>query len=296
MTHRLLADFATPQGEANYVEKLRRHVTGGYLEAAEGILIADLAMLDRDLAQQCAALTQAQVKLDGWPELIDAIATFEGDSITGVAIGMANEPDLGFEKGQLHAPYLTLGIYGDEGFAWSSASRESILSQCGSGDPDWGGHEEDIEVYLEIEGLETINTALIHHKRRFFLRDDGPESAPEGYVEFVLASWLRALRFHMAVAAELAQHGLPGNIPVVSGTIDMVPEVAAVHFPERTVAVAAPAAELGSLIKATMPKRTADLEEVVPVANIRQRIAVANDESEESAEGRKGFFARMFGR
>jgi hypothetical protein len=298
MTHRLQADFATPQGEEAYVEKLRKHVSNGYLEAAEGILIADLAMLDRELAQQCAALTRHQVKLDGWPELMDVISAFEGESVTGIAIGLANDPDLAFEKGLLHSPYLTLGIYTDSGFGWSTATREDILAQCASGEPQWGGHEEDVEVYMNIEGLDAINTALIHHKNRFFLRDGKPDRAPEGYVEYILACWLRALRFHQAIAAELAEHGLPGNIPVVSGTIDMVPDVVAVHYPEKTVECAAPAVKLGSLIATTVPKRTVVLEEAAPPATIRQRIAAANDQAEEApaAEEKKGFFARMFGR
>jgi hypothetical protein len=301
MTHRLQADFATPQGEEAYVEKLRKHISSGYLEAAEGILIADLAMLDRDLAQQCAALGRNQVKLDGWPELMDVISVFEGEgeSVTGIAIGLANEPDLAFEKGLLHSPYLTLGLYTDGGFAWSTATREDILAQCASGDPQWGGHEEDVEVYMNIEGLDAINTALIHHKNRFFLRDGKPDKAPEGYVEYVLACWLRALRFHQAIAAELAEHGLPGNIPVVSGTIEMVPDVVAVHYPEKTVEPSVPAVQLGSLIATTVTKRMVDLDaEVPPATTIRQRIAAANDQAEESppVEEKKGFFARMFGR
>lgn len=300
MTHRLQADFATPQGEEAYVDKLRRHIAGGFLDAAEGILIADLAMLDRELAQQCAALKQNQVRLDGWPELNDVISAFEGEgeNVTGIAIGLANEPDLAFEKGLLHTPYLTLGLYTDSGFAWSAATREDILAQCASGDPAWGGHEEDVEVYMTIEGLDPINTALIHHKNRFFLRDGKPDKAPEGYVEYVLACWLRALRFHQAIAAELAEYGLPGNIPVVSGTIDMMPDVVAVHYPEKTVEAAAPAVQLGSLIKTTVTKRVVELEEAPTATTIRQRIAAANDQAEEApgAEAKKGFFARMFGR
>jgi len=296
MTHRLQAAFATPEGEEAYVEKLRKHVSGGYLDAAEGILIADLAMLDRELAQQCAALAREQVVLDGWPELLDVISYFEGDPVTGIAIGMANDLDLAFEKGRLHAPYLTLGLYTDEGFEWSQASREDILTQCASDDPQWGGHEEDVEVYMEIRGLDAVNTALIHHKHRFFLRDGNPDTAPEGYVEYVLACWLRALRFHQAVAAAIAEHGMPGNIKVVTGTIDMVPELAAVHFPEKTVEFAAPAAELGSLAKTRLPKRSAVIEEVVPAANIRQRVAAANDQPEAAPEPKKGFLARMFRR
>lgn len=289
MMHRLQAEFATPEGEARYLEKLRKHVSGGYLDAADGILVTDIAALDTDLAEKCAAATRDDVVLSGWEELLDAIAAFEGDPVTGLAIGMANDVDLAFEKGQLHSPYLTLGIYTDESFNWSSATREELLGQCESGEPEWGGHEEDIEVYLEIEGLGPVNTALIHHKHRFFLRDDNPDKAPLGYVEYVLASWLRALRFHQAVATQIAEHGLPGNIPVVTGIFDMNPEIASVHYPEKTVEVSG--VEMASLITASVVRKPAEVVDI-RAGNIRRQIAA----NTESVEEKRGFFARMFGR
>jgi hypothetical protein len=294
MQHRLQAEFASAEGEARYVDHLRKLAAGGYLEAAEGILVTDLAALDTPLAQACARLTRDEVVLTGWPELIDAIAQFEGDPITGVTIGMANDADLAFEKGQLHASYLLLGLYTDEFYSWSSATRDEILAELEEPRPRWGGSEEDIEVYLELEGLEAVNTALIHHKHRFFLRDGNPDLAPAGYVEYVLASWLRAVRFHQAVAAEVAEHGLPGNIPVASGTVDMKPELAAVHFPEKASEVGQ--VEFASLVKA-VPRRTAEVIEFER-PNIRQQIAAANSEptEEEEAAERPGLFGRMFGR
>ena len=177
MSHRLQAEFATAEGEEHYVDHLKKLVSGGFLDTANGILVSDLMALDSDLARICSATDSEQVVLTGWPELIDAIAQFEGDPITGVTIGMANDPDLAFEKGQLHASYLLLGLYTDEVYGWSSASRDDILGQCGSDRPQWAGSEEDIEVYLELEGLEAINTRLIHHKHRFFLRDGNPAEA-----------------------------------------------------------------------------------------------------------------------
>lgn len=295
MVHRLQTEFAPETGEARYVERLRKLVAGGYLDAAEGILITDLASLGTDFAAQCAALRREDVELSGWAELIDAMAMFEGEPITGMTLGLANDPDLNFEKGVLHAPYLLLGLYTDEAFGWSAASREDILDQCGAECPQWAGCEEDIEVYLEILGLDTINTALIHHKHRFFLRDGDPDTAPLGYVEYVLASWLRALRFHQAAAAQIALHGLPGGIPVVTGTVDVRPEIATVHFPEKSSEVGQ--VRFPSLIAAT-PRRGAEIIEF-EATNIRRQIAAAAAvvEPEPDPEDVKpSFLRRMFGR
>jgi hypothetical protein len=295
MTHRLQSEFAREEGEARYVERLRKLVAGGYLDAAEGILITDLASLDSDFATQCAHLKREHVELSGWPELIDAMSLFEGEPITGMTIGIANDADLNFEKGVLHAPYLLLGLYTDEAFGWSAASREDILDQLGADAPRWAGCEEDIEIYLEVEGLETINTALIHHKHRFFLRDGDPDKAPLGYVEYVLASWLRALRFHQAIAAQIAEHGLPGSVPVVSGTVDLRPEIATVHFPEKSSEVEQ--AQFASLTAAT-PRRTAEIIEFER-PNIRAQIAAANANAgpgPEPEQAKPGLFGRMFGR
>ncbi|HSG33405.1 MAG TPA: hypothetical protein VLA37_02640 [Sphingomonadaceae bacterium] len=293
MTHQMQTMFATAEGEERFVDKVRRQIEGGYLDSAEVMLMSELAALNRDLAHQCMELKRSDVRLEGWPELLDALAQFEGEDITGIAIGMGNELDLAFEKGQLHVPYITLGIYSDGGYAFSGASRKDLLDQLAGDVPAWAGHEEDIEVYMEVTGLEALNTALIHHKQRHFLRDRRTAEAPEGYVEYVLACWLRALRFHQAVGAELARHGLPGRIPVISGTFDMQPAVASVHYPEKTIETAAPVADLGSLITKAAPKRPVEIVELEP-RNIRAQIA-ANNDSEPEAK-KVGLLGRMFGR
>ena len=171
MAHRLQTLFATADGEANYVGALRALIEDGQLHAAETVLMADIAALDTTLAQICADTPRETVILNGWPELVEAIASYEGDPVTGVTIGMGNEPDLAFEKDRLHAPFVTLGLYCDGDFAFSSASRAELLAECQAETPRWAGAEEDVEVYLEIDGLADINTRLIHHKHRFFLRD-----------------------------------------------------------------------------------------------------------------------------
>lgn len=289
MGHRLQAAFATAEGEADYVDKLTTLIEEGQLHAAETLLLADLQALDTDLAQMCLATPRDQVRLSGWTELVEAIAVHEGEPITGVAIGMGNDADLAFERTELHAPFVMLGLYADGAFCFSGASREGLLSQCKSDEPAWADSEEDIEVYLELEGLAPINTALIRHKHQFFLRDDDPAEAPALYVECVLAGWFRALRFHQAIAAELAMHGLPGDIPVVSGIAGMRPAIATVHYPEKTVAVAA--GEVAELVIKPKAKRTDAVIDLTGTS-IRRRI----EEAREPEAAKPGFFARIFGR
>lgn len=318
MTHRLQTLFATLEGEESYSHALQALVEAGSLDAVEEILVDDLAALDTDLARMCLETRRDKVLLSGWEELYEAIEVQEGEPVTGVAIGMGNEADLAFEKGLQHTPFLTLGIYCDGDFPWSQATRESIIAQCALPEPAWVGSDEDIEVYLEIEGLTAINTALLHHKHRFFLRDGDPQTAPRAYVEYVLASWLRALRFHQAVGAQMAEHGLPGEVRVLSGLVDMRPGVASVHMPAQaaaqarivepraepdeegeepdeieiaTFAVASEAPGMGQLTDVAWKSVPFEEEKVVTGSDIRRQI------SRPVAEPvRRGFFSRLFGR
>lgn len=92
MVHRLQTEFAPETGEARYVERLRKLVAGGYLDAAEGILITDLASLGTDFAAQCAALRREDVELSGWAELIDAKAGRAITCLRGCSPGSRARP------------------------------------------------------------------------------------------------------------------------------------------------------------------------------------------------------------
>ena len=289
MAHRLQTLFATADGEANYVGALRALIEDGQLHAAETVLMADIAALDTTLAQICADTPRETVILNGWPELVEAIASYEGDPVTGVTIGMGNEPDLAFEKDRLHAPFVTLGLYCDGDFAFSSASRAELLAECQAETPRWAGAEEDVEVYLEIDGLADINTRLIHHKHRFFLRDGAPDQAPALFVEAVLCGWFRALRFHQAVRAAIDSEGLPGSIPVMSGMFGMTPEVTTVHIPEKTVKTSI--AEVAPLVMKPKARREDAIVDLSG-ADLRRRVVAAAG----VAEDKPGFFARLFRR
>jgi hypothetical protein len=291
MGHRLQTGFASVQGEGDYVDRVRALIEAGDFHAAETLLMADIAALDTPLAQMCASTSRNRVEITGWPELVDALASFEGGPISGVAIGMGNEPDLVFEGEVEHAPFLTLGIYADGNFAFSEASRDDLLAQCKSDAPAWADSEEDVEAYLELEGLAAINTALIRHKQRFFFRDESTVEAPALYVESVLAGWFRVLRFHQAVAAQLDAHGLPGDVPVITGIFGMTPDAPTVHYAEKKITVSS--VEVAPLV---IKPRVQRVEAMVDLSGSSIRRAVNDVQPVESPAPSGSFLRRLFGR
>lgn len=231
--HPLQTTFAAPEGETAWCDSLRRLIEEARFAEAEAVLTEALADLDTDMAPLCEAASAASVAISGWPELAERIELHEGDEpITGLTLAIGNDGDLDFEKGRPLTPYMMLGLYTDEAWGWSKASREELLAECASDSPAWAGTDEDLEAFLEIAGLAPLNTALIHSKQRHFIREGGETHAPLRYVEYVIGCWWRALRFHQAVAAAQAAHPLPGRVTIVSGMVDMRPDVVSVHLPD----------------------------------------------------------------
>lgn len=231
MTHPLQTTFATAAGEAGWEEGLRNLFERRELAEAERLLRRALILTGGQMMDLCRRTALRQVEITGWHELVEAVSLHEGAPVTGatIALGTEREPASGET---LHRPFMMLGLYTDEAWSWSSAKSDDALEQCREESPAWAGRDEDIEAFLEIEGLDELNTALIRHPHRHFIREhDNASLAPLAYVEFVLGCWWRALRFHQAVAVQLDRHGLCGPIPVISGLIGMRPEVISVHWP-----------------------------------------------------------------
>lgn len=227
--HELQRAFATEEGENAWTQELHALFGANALDEAEAMLAEALTALDTELAWTCLELPREAVVLSGWEEMVEAISLHEGDPVTGVTIAIANENDRAFEKGQMHHPYVLLGIYTDDAYAFSTKVHWELLDECHAETPGWAGKEEDVEIHMDVDGLDDLNTKLVHHKQRHYFRDGEAAAAPARYVEFVLACWWRALRWHQAVATECAIHGLPRAIPVIAGMVDMRPEVMAIH-------------------------------------------------------------------
>jgi hypothetical protein len=305
--HELQQVFATEEGETAWTQDLHALFGAGAFDEAEALLAEALAALDSELGRACLELPREAVVLSGWEEMGEAIAMHEGDPVTGVTIAIANESDRDFEKGQVHRPYVLLGLYTDEAFAFSSAVHWQLLDECHAEMPQWAGQEEDIEVHMDIDGLELLNTKLAHHKQRHFFRDGASAPAPLRYVEFVLACWWRALRWHQAVATECAIHGLPRAIPVVAGMVDMRPEAVAIHDSgtgltggEERPALALVRPESASLIAESfgegfIQRKVVEEEKAPPsVSELRRR--VQEDGELLDKPQKSGLWARIFGR
>lgn len=298
--HELQFRFATVEGEQAWESHLRTLFESGDLDGASAILEPALAALDSDFGALALRARPEDVAMTGWEELVEAIENHEGEPIAAVAMALANEADRAFEKGQAHHPYMMLGLYPDAPFRFSEANVAELIAETRAEDgPAWAGHDEDIEVYLDIEGLDRINTALIHHKQRHFFRDDAPDHAPLRYVEYVLGCWWRALLFHQAVAAECAVHGLPGGIPVIAGMVDMRPEIVMIHgigarAQERSGrAEVSPAAPI--IAADFIQVRTVEEIKELTGADLRKRVAETGQEVEPD-QPRRSFIARLFGR
>jgi hypothetical protein len=299
--HRLQAQFETVEGEYEYVSRVKSLIENGALAEADALLQADLMGFDLPVAHLARTTPAHAVKLTGWEDLTSAIAQYEGDDVAAITIGIGNDADLAFEKQPVFDPYVMLGLYANSAYDFEHASDDEIREQCASEEPAWAGQEEDIEVYLEVEGLGPLNTALIRHKNQYYFRDpvaDGEVAppVPMDYIAFTLACLVRTLRFHQAIRARLDHDGLPTSIPVIAGMINMRHDVTTVHQSAKHAEVTAQ--NLASLV--FKPKVSIAAIPHAPSGNsLRQRIAneIANeDASEPTPQPRKGFMGRLIWR
>ncbi len=296
MGHPLQSVFETAAGEQAYGAEIAHLIEADRLSDAEAKLTADLALLDTPVAQMCRAMTLDTIAVEGWPEMMSALAQYEGDPVGAFHIVLANEADLAFSPKGLYDPQIFVGFYANACFPFVGSSREAILAELQAETPAWFGNTEDIESYFEVSGFAEINTALLRHKTQFHFRPaegEPPAEVPVDYVEFVLASSFRALRFHQAVKALLDEQGIPGNIPVIVGMENMRPEIASVYLPK--IELAANDAETASLVIPMKPRAAQDVVELPTGSSIRRKLLEAPAEDDEP-EAPRGFLSRILRR
>jgi hypothetical protein len=295
--HYLQKLWFVADAEAEYFRRIEVLVHRGDLDAAAEILLGDLALLETPLAEACCELGEDEVDISGWEEIGDAIAVFEGEPITAVHIVMSNDADLVFEdKDRTHDPDVEVVCYTDEHLEFSALDREALLDESLREDPKWYGQSEDVEVYLELNGLGKLNTALLRHKRQYYFRDqmhvldevNGLDAikAPVLYVEYCLAAMFRVVRYHQAVKALVEGYGLRGNLPVIVGMHNMKPAFGSVYMAtaSNVVQIAKPA-KLTVKIKRNMEEAPVDVSGSI----LRQQIVI-------EPEAKPGFLRRLFGR
>jgi hypothetical protein len=302
--HPLQLAFLESAGERAWVETMASLLSAGRTAEADAGLAAELAGFDGALARLCKATAAADVALEGWDDLLPILAEWEGPPVTAITLGLTNQPDLVFEPGATNQPDLLLGLYSDEAFPFSRASKADLLAECGKESPAWAGAEEDVEFYCTITGLDALNSALIHCKHRRFLRDgrDGVEGrAPGGYVEYVLGSWLLATRFLQATECAISDHGLPAGCRLIAGTVEVNADFITVFSPDRTSAAtpeppAAPTdpAFATLTVKPWVPREDPTADALANGPTLRQRLTTA--EPAPAIQPPRGFMARLFGR
>ncbi len=287
--------YLTPEGEHQFTERLRGLLIDGRFDEAARVLEEALAPFDGKIARLCKATRIEDIVIEGWEDLDEIIAEFEGPPITAITAGLGNEPDLVFDLTKEHEPTLIFALYSDDVFDFSRLDDAQLLDQCMSDCPGWVGHEEDVEFYVNIEGLAPLNTALIHCKHLHFLRDgrDGVEGrAPGGYVEYQLGCWWRATRFLQAVDAKVRQVGLPKGVRLITGLIGMNADLATLLGQRRAPAPAAAPSVLATkggagggagedafatlTMKKWVPKHD-PLADMESGSSLRQRIAASEE-------------------
>ncbi len=298
MTHPLQTIWFDADAEAAYFREIEALVHAGDLDVAADKLVEDLADIATPVGDMCRDMTEDAVEICGWEEIGDSIAQYEGDPITAVHIVMSNEADLVFEdKSLTHDPLIEVAFYSDEHLVFSALSRDELLVESLKDDADWYGRSEDVEVYLEINGMSQLNTALLRHKRQYFFRDQmhtldaaqglAADIVPLPYIEFRLAAMLRAVRYHQAIKDLIDGYGLHGNIPVIVGMYNMQVEIGSVYVPKTAKVI-----ELAKVPKLAITiKRNMEEAPVVELSGsgVRQRMTA-------EPEQRPGFFRRLFGR
>jgi hypothetical protein len=292
MTHSLQTVFATEAGERAYVAEIAALITDVRLEDASAKLLGDLDQLNSRLAGLCKGVRPQDVVITGWEDAIDTLSQYEGEPITAIAISMYNELESAMDVQEAYEPVIDLSFFTDEAFPFSTSSRDQIQAENTSVFTPWQPHAEDIEAYLEIEGLADLNQALFNHKHRVFQRVAGGApmayrrdelgnliqdvvveatgDAPDEYIAFVLAGLLRTTRFAQAVQRMIEELGVPGGAPVILATHNMRPFAGTVLYAEKRVELSAP-----SLVGLTVKRAPASLIEradTVSGADIRKQL------------------------
>ena len=295
--------FLEDERERAWIEEIRTLLSSGRTAEADAQLMSDLAGFEGTIARLCKAAPAADVALEGWEDLLPILAEWEGPPVTAITLGLTNPADLVFEPGRTTEPELLLGLYSDEAFAFSRASKADLLGECEKELPAWSGFEEDVEFYCTLTGLAELNTALIHCKHRYFLRDgrDGVEGrAPGGYVEFILGSWLLATRFLQATERAIAEHGMPDSCRLIAGAIDINADFVTVLGAEPSAVLAAQRSTSRAepsfatlTIKPWVPREDPTADGPANGPTLRQRLSA---DPTTVTEPHPSFLGRLFGR
>jgi hypothetical protein len=191
---------------------------------AEAVLLAKLAEHPGAVADACRAVSMAGVEVSGWDELNADLTRLvrRAHDVTAVGLNLSNYNDADGEWWDKE-PAVEFAAYSDRAYPFSTTPAD-VLREAGAAYPaPWTGRMlGDEDAYPAVHGLRALNGLLLRTEA-----DSGRDDV------LMLGGWWMHLRFHQAVVRHLDARGLALAVPVVMGSHDCGPWVAAVHYVTR---------------------------------------------------------------
>lgn len=215
--------FANRDEQRTFRDELEQVLRRGEPDAALAQVrraLEPFAAAGSHLASLALALDPRNVELVGWDWFLSP--RFSGSETTITAIGIDFSwpghfsPKTTDANGNLE-PVLETNYYEDMDIVqFSTATREQILAGYSGGHSEWQGHFSDIEVNLEVEGMERLYGAIWSARRP----GDSDDAAGDIYV---LATCASAIVLHLAVRDTIRTRGIGRPLAVLVGSNEDFP-------------------------------------------------------------------------
>jgi hypothetical protein len=221
--------LASREGEREFDMRLAGLVRDGRHDDAERLLAAALAPSPSLIAGICRGVRLSDVRFANWQNITLSGAR-PGTRITAIGLDYSYAVEQA-TRGDAQPASIEVAWYSDGAFPFSTASRAELLAESASPTPRWMGAFDDIGEGPTITGLERLHFAITRHPDRYRSGPLSDEPATPGFVDYKLATWWLALRWHQAVRRQL-QLGTTPAVPILVGTNEFEPFFNAVYWPD----------------------------------------------------------------
>ncbi|HQV02384.1 MULTISPECIES: hypothetical protein [unclassified Novosphingobium] len=187
-------------------------------------LLAPFAGPDKILPERFLTVHSAELILNGWDRLAEAVARHdrEGWPITALSIAFGwpgEEVPVPDADGRL-SPLIETAFFTDEAYPFSRSAREDLLEGYSYHGCTWSDESVATETCLRLDGIDDLHGALALLEARLLASEEPDEE--EIRAGSLGACLLSALLFQ-AVAAQIERAGLPRPLCVLSGSNGVYP-------------------------------------------------------------------------
>ncbi|TAD84613.1 MAG: hypothetical protein EAY70_01140 [Sphingomonadales bacterium] len=213
--------FASREEQRAFMDELQTMLRQGKPDAALAQVrcaLEPFAAAGSHLASLALTLDPRNVELLGWEWFLSQ--RFSGSDATAIGIDFSwpghFSPRTTDADGNLE-PVLETNYYEDMDIVhFSTATREQILAGYSGGYSEWQGHFSDIEVNIEVKGMERLYGAIWSARRP----GDSDDAAGDIYV---LAACASAIILHLVVRDTIRTRGLGKPMAVLVGSNEDFP-------------------------------------------------------------------------